>query len=242
MTPLITRAVTFFPDIAADYKWFDIADIDHNVTYTHQENMEGIRKPLPFEKCAIAGVDLDGQTFAVLVSQENGKLLVHGANTLANTNNLQVQLDPVFRIDPMEEGIEKGITIFYEDRQFETNEAAKQVTNISIVVINTFLRGLDRQLVSEVYTPIKRSNHAKRLRQNKLPLFDWHTVVIEPPKPKAEAQGGTHASPRLHDVRGHWVTRNGKKYWRKPHQRGDASKGVVFHDYKLKGETNDCIT
>ncbi len=239
MTPLINKAVTFFPALAADYKWFDIADIDHNVVYTHQENMEGLRKPMPFEKCAIAGIDLDGQTYAVLVSQEDGMLLVHGANTLANTNNLQIQIDPVFRMDPMEENADKdGITIFYEDKRFEKNERAQQVTNISIVVINTFLRSLDRQLVTEVYTPIKRSNHTKRLRQRKLPLFDWHTVLIEPPKPKAEAQGGTHASPRLHDVRGHWVNRNGKRFWRKAHQRGDASLGVVFHDYKLKEEAN----
>ena len=241
MTPLILRAVNFFPELAADYKWFDIADTDHGVTYTHQENMEGIKNPLPFEKCAIAGIDLDGQTYAVLVSREaDGMLLVQGANTLANTNNLQIQIDPVFRVDPVEDGAaEGGITLFYEDKQFEKNELANQVSGISLVIINTFLRSLDRQLISEVYTPIPSKNHAKRLRQGKLPLFDWHTVAIEPPKPKAEAQGGTHASPRLHDVRGHWVKRGDKRFWRKAHQRGDASIGVVFHDYKLKGEVSE---
>ena len=237
VTPLITKAVTFFPDMAADYKWFDISDIDHGITYTHKENMEGIRKPLPFEKCAIAGIDLDGQTFAVLVSRQiDGLLLVHGANTLANTNNLQVQIDPVFRIDPLEQGVEEGITILYNDKRFDDNELAKQVTSISVVVINTFLRGLDRQLVSEGYTPIKRSNHAKRIRQGKKPMFDWHTVVIEPRHSSGESLGGTHATPRLHDVRGHWVVRNNKRFWRKPHKRGDASKGVIFKDYQIKGQ------
>lgn len=239
MTPLITKAVSFFPELAADYKWFDVSGIDLGVTYPHEENMETIKNPLPFEKCAIAGLDLDGQTYAVLVSQEaDGMLLIKGANTMASFDNLRVQIDPVFRIDPMEEDTSEGITLHFEDKQYEDKDFARELSTISIVVLAVFIRSLDRQLVSEVYTPVKRINHAKRIRQGKLPLFDWHTVLIEPPKPKAEAQGGTHATPRLHDVRGHWVNRNGKRYWRKAHQRGDASIGVVFHDYKLKGEVN----
>ena len=236
MTPLITKAVTFFPEMAADYKWFDIADIDHGVMYTHKENMERIKNPLPFDKCAIAGIDLDGQTFAVLVSQDNGKLLVHGANTLAAFDNLRIQFDPVFRMNPMEENTDDGITIFYEDKRVYKNktDTAKQVTNISIVVICTFLKNLYEQKINTVYTPVPSKNHAKRVRQGKAPLFDWHTVVIEPPKQAVPHQGGTHASPRLHDVRGHWVVRRGKRFWRKAHQRGDASLGIVFHDYKIK--------
>ena len=236
MTPLITKAITFFPELAADYKWFDIADIDHGIEYTHERNMALIKQPLPFSKCAIAGIDMDGQTYAVLVSQENDKLLVHGANTLANTDNLRVQIDPVFRMNPMEENTDDGITIFYGDKQFYENENAKQVTNISIIVIGTFLKNLYEQKINTVYTPVPSKNHVKRIRQGKMPLFSWHTVVIEPPKPATPHQGGTHASPRLHDVRGHWVTRSGKRFWRKPHQRGDGSKGVVFHDYRVVGE------
>jgi hypothetical protein len=236
MTPLITKAVTFFPEIAADYKWFDIADVDHGVMYTHKENMELIRSPLPFEKCAIAGIDMDGQTYAVLVSQEEDKWLVQGANTLATFDNLRVQIDPVFSINPMEENTNDGITIFYKDERVYDNQsdAAKQVINISIIVIGTFLKNLYEQKINTVYTPIPSKNHAKRIRQGKKPMFDWHTVMIEPPKQKLPDQGGTHSSPRLHDVRGHWVNRSGKRFWRKPHQRGDASLGIVFHDYKIK--------
>lgn len=239
MTPLITKAITFFPELAADYKWFDIADIDHGHVYTHKETMQNIKNPLPFEKCAVAGIDMDGQTYAVLVSQEDNKLLVYGANTLASTNNMRVQIDPVFRIDPTEERIEDGITVFYADKRFNENKAAQQITNISLIAIGTFLKNLYEQKINTVYTPVPSKNHAKRIRQGKKPMFDWNTVVIEPPKPATPHQGGTHASPRLHDVRGHWVTRsNGKRFWRKPHQRGDASLGIVFHDYKIKEEKN----
>ena len=239
MTPLITKTVRFFPDIAADYKWFDVADIDNGLNTVHEENMYWIKQPLPFSKCAIAGIDMDGQTYAVLVSQEpDGKWLIRAANTLKEHNNLIGQIDPVFRIDPMEEDVSDGITIFFEDERVYKNKTslAIETSTISIVVIATFLRNLNKQTIATVYTPIPSKNHAKRLRQKKLPLFDWHTVVIEPRKQKNEALGGTHATPRLHEVRGHWVTRNNKRFWRKPHKRGDATKGIVFRDYKIAAQ------
>lgn len=113
---------------------------------------------------------------------------------------------------------------------------AQGIAAINILVIATFLRILNEQTISTVYTPIPSKNHAKRLRQKKLPLFDWHTVIIEPKKQKNESLGGTHATPRLHEVRGHWVQRNNKRFWRKPHKRGDATKGIVFHDYKITAQ------
>lgn len=242
MTPLITRAVAFFPDIAADYKWFDVADVDNGRMTAHTENMHWIRQPLPFEKCAIAGIDMDGQTYAVLISQEqDGKWLIKAANTLKEYDNRLGQVDPVFRIDPLEEDISDGITIFFEDKRVYKNKTnlAIEVSTISIVAIATFLRNLNNEKIFTAYTPIPSKNHTKRLRQKKLPMFDWHTVVLEPRSTKSEYLGGTHASPRLHDVRGHWVVRGNKRFWRKPHKRGDASKGVIFHDYKLKGDRDD---
>jgi hypothetical protein len=40
---------------------------------------------------------------------------------------------------------------------------------------------------------------------------------------------------RLHEVRGHWCVSKttGKRWWRKSHKRGDASLGVINHDYEL---------
>ena len=236
MTPLITKAVTFFPDLAADYQWFDIADLDHGVVFTHKENLEALKHPLPFPKCGVAGVDMDGQTYGLLISQEGHMLMVHGANTVAAYNNQRIQKDAVFRFDPLDEDPE-GITIFFDDKRIYQDKRvldhAHEVSVISMVVIATFLRNLNKQAITALYTPIPSKNHAKRLRQGKKPMFDWHTVVIEPRKEKNESLGGTHSSPRLHEVRGHWVHRNNKRFWRKPHQRGDVTKGIVFHDYKM---------
>lgn len=91
---------------------------------------------------------------------------------------------------------------------------------------------------SDAYKPsVKMSfTNRRKIAEGKTPTFDWVTVKVEPAKPKADYQGGTHASPRLHDRRGHLrKLPSGKTCWVKPCKVGDASKGVVFHDYKVTG-------
>jgi len=83
----------------------------------------------------------------------------------------------------------------------------------------------------ETYRCTANPANPKRIRKGKTPLYDWKTIVVETVRKVAPAQGGTHASPRQHDVRGHWVRGKAKTYWRKAHKRGDPSKGVIFHDY-----------
>lgn len=88
----------------------------------------------------------------------------------------------------------------------------------------------------EAYMPIipQTFTNRRKISQGKTPTYDWRTVVIEPLQPRQESKGGTHASPRQHDRRGHIRRlRSGKNVWVKPHKVGDASKGVVFHDYKI---------
>lgn len=88
----------------------------------------------------------------------------------------------------------------------------------------------------EAYMPIipQTFTNRRKISQGKTPTYDWRTVVIEPLQPRQEGKGGTHASPRQHDRRGHIRRlRSGKNVWVKPHKVGDASKGVVFHDYKI---------
>lgn len=74
----------------------------------------------------------------------------------------------------------------------------------------------------------------RKIAQGKLPTYDWTTVVVTATPPKAEPKGGTHASPRLHDRRGHLRRlRSGKNVWVKPHKVGDATIGTIFHDYRI---------
>ena len=83
-------------------------------------------------------------------------------------------------------------------------------------------------------TPKNTFINKKRKAKGKPAIsFDWTTVEIGPKQEKTVSQGGTHASPRLHDRRGHWRNLSGKQIWVRSCKVGDASLGVVFHDYKL---------
>jgi hypothetical protein len=88
------------------------------------------------------------------------------------------------------------------------------------------------------HQPKNAGNNAKRVRKGKAPLYEWTTVQIERKAPELPAapKGGTHASPRLHQRRGHWVTSKlGKRFWRSETVVGKPENGMVFHDYKDGG-------
>lgn len=87
------------------------------------------------------------------------------------------------------------------------------------------------------HKPSAVGNNAKRIRKGKAPLYEWVTVQLERKAPELPAapKGGTHASPRLHQRRGHWVTSKlGKKFWRSETVVGKPENGMVFHDYVSK--------
>lgn len=89
---------------------------------------------------------------------------------------------------------------------------------------------------STAYVPsvAQTFTNRRKIAQGKVPSYDWHTVVIEAVDPKSESKGGTHASPRLHDRRGHIRRlRSGKNVWVKPCKVGDPTKGIVWKDYVL---------
>jgi len=104
-----------------------------------------------------------------------------------------------------------------------------------LAFIAAFLQSLEKTPVTG-HKPIKRPNHEKKVRQGKIPSYDWTTVVIEPSKPKGDSQGGTHASPRWHERRGHWrvMKKTGRKVWVKNCEVGNKARGAVFHDYEVK--------
>jgi len=88
-----------------------------------------------------------------------------------------------------------------------------------------------------------------RIKDGKLPFFNFHTIVIEPVKKIIRDVGGQDVgiSPRsLHICRGHFKDFSvhglfGKykgRYWWPMHKRGDADIGVTDKDYLIKGVVN----
>ena len=103
-----------------------------------------------------------------------------------------------------------------------------------IGIVAMFYASLDTKVESYMPTAKDTFTNRRKIKEGKRPTYDWHTVVIEPPKTKQEHQGGTHASPRRHQARGHWRTyKSGKRGWVKECWKGDATKGTVFKDYEI---------
>lgn len=117
----------------------------------------------------------------------------------------------------------------------EDADLPKDVAEVMLATMSKWLEIMDTGCNS--YRPeIKPTfTNKRKIAEGKLPTYDWRTVRIEPAKERTESKGGTHASPRQHDRRGHIRRlRNGKNVWVKPHKVGDSAKGYVFHDYAVK--------
>ena len=81
-----------------------------------------------------------------------------------------------------------------------------------------------------------KTERKRARKQGKLPPFTYKilNVFLDEEHAQGESQGGTHRSPRLHTVRGHFKTIRGNKYWWRPFMRGKVEHGVVQKDYRVK--------
>ena len=254
MTPLIAEMVNLVKDKADQWMWFDIYEAwttSHEI-FDHARSLRGLQQKLPFQRCAVVLGDNEEkrtllmitEALAVRVDKDDPEkkipVLAFAGVMVDKKDKTQGFVLPLFSVNLDEEAVEKGVTIHFENPDHDKEPVTVQSAKNALVAASFWLERMNTQGM-KVYEPIPSKSNPKRIRQGKKPMFDWHTVVLEPRSVKSEYLGGTHSSPRLHDVRGHWVVRGNKKFWRKPHKRGDASKGVIFHDYKLKGEKHDHV-
>lgn len=248
MTPLIAKAAAHA--LTASEKklmWFD-----HSAAFEVGTKLDPdytvLMDPLPFETIAVAveqeRTEVKG-AFCVMATHSEvdeklkkaypnvEKMTVFSGFTVFEGKKVLPLPDFFALIDlGLEEELNYKLYIFLPEGEVRTDKKEKVVSSM-LNLIADFLNTVRKiGIKGSVSTPNK--SNKKRIRQGKKPLFEWTTVTIEPRSAKNESLGGTHASPRQHDVRGHWVVRNGNKFWRRPHKRGDASKGVIFHDYVVK--------
>jgi hypothetical protein len=216
MTPLIQKAAALHPN-AEMFMWFDVDKLDK--WPGGKVNWDIVSK-LPYEKTAIVGKDESGEPFSLWLIQGQDSVTVSGV--VINTKHY---IYP-FAYLCEEDGI-KYTT--HGNVQKKDVEPIFRTACVSLIKL--------QDSVSKSYKPIAQNSLINRKRKAKgkpAILFDWHTVEIGPKEIKKEHQGGTHASPRLHDRRGHWRKHpSGKSIWVKSCKVGDASKGVVFKDYKV---------
>ena len=217
MTPLIQKGCQFAPQ-PETAMWFDVG----NMPPAQEQNIAvEIFMNLPFERTAIVGRDSSGKDFCLWLLQGEKSITVGGGSMWHKK-----YFDSFAYIEHKD-----GVSLYRQNKEINKVE----VLPVLRMVIAT-LSKLANASTGYKPTPKNTFINKKRIAKGKSAIsFDWTTVEIGPKQEKIAPQGGTHASPRLHDRRGHWRKHpSGKAVWVKPCKVGDPSLGVVFHDYKIK--------
>lgn len=217
MTPLIQKAVRMAPE-PETAMWFDMGQMER---WPGGPVANDIVLNLPFPRTGIVGLDQSGKDFALWLTQGTDSVAVGGASMWHGK-----YMEPFAYLLT-----DEGIRYYRKDRAI-TQEDVRPVFRMVCAVL---LKLAEQSQTAYKPIPTDSFINRKRAAKGKSPIsFDWHTVEIGPKQAKNAPQGGTHASPRLHDRRGHWRTcRTGKQVWVKACKVGDASRGVVFKDYRL---------
>lgn len=232
--------------------WFDVSDcsaedFDLSVPTTEGSSNRLMKKtlsasildqPPPFPKCMFVGeFARDGVRYSALmcvIGDDPRKDSVRISCIRKATSQTDFRTK-YLTIPPIEYGIDETGMIFsgYVETVDETVWGKKELNSV-LISLGSVYSHLSSGTPVTGYKPVARPGliNQKRKKKGKPLFYDWVTVNIEPPKPRSLPKGGTHASPRLHDRRGHFRTlRSGRKVWVRNHKVGDASKGTVFHDY-----------
>lgn len=223
MTPLITRMVKLTPDPDLG-QWFDMGDFGERPS-GHVSDADMFR--LPYPMVYITGRQSNGTTLVLRLQTTDSKTLYAAGFVVGANDAWQNSIEPCKVV--LKEG---GLQISAPDGSEPTkNSEWKSV----LAHTEDFLLALQTKAIAYIPTAKNTFTNRRKIKEGKKPIYDWHTVVIEPPKAKNDYQGGTHASPRRHQARGHWRTyKSGKRGWVKECWKGDASKGTIFKDYQMK--------
>lgn len=218
MTPLVQEAVRLAPQ-PETAMWFDVGVLEPTA--------EAMRFPVdvlmhpPFKRTGIAGIDSKGRKFSLWLTAGENSVTIAGC-----------VMDPVGYFEPFAYIKTDDGMRYYNNNKEVSKAEIDPVLRMVCSVLSKLSAG------GQAYKPTPKPTflNKKRMAKGKPALtFDWHTVEIGPKTEKNDAQGGTHASPRLHDRRGHWrfIKKTQRKVWVKSCKVGDASKGVVFKDYEV---------
>lgn len=231
-TPFVKSTMKWMADggiDVAEFHWFDISGAIDG-TSIDQDWLRDYRPP--FDQCMVCwqGKSKSHEVYEFLMivkgsDPEEGIVISAHKGAQGQMPREMPALVYIVDGDQVRYGaVDEEATIEYEEAQ------------MILAVVATWYRSLSQRC--EAYQPVVRQTFTNRrkIAAGKTPTYDWTTVVIEPKASRvSERLGGTHASPRLHDRRGHLRRlRSGKNVWVRPCKVGKAELGAVFHDYEVR--------
>lgn len=224
MTPLIKEMVGYTPE-AESFMWFDIGKLPTQEVKFLVEN--GALTHIPFHKVIVCCIDSDGDKCTLTLIGGNGSVAAAGFVLYPDS----YRMVNAFSYMDTPEGL-----CLLPANDGDTPPSREQCYSV-LCTIKHFLDLLGQKAVEAHQPKLKHSliNEKRKVKGKSPLLYEWRTVIIEPPKLKLDYQGGTHASPRRHQARGHWRTyASGKRGWVTECWKGNAGKGSVFKDYQIK--------
>lgn len=220
MTPLIREMVRLVDEPETSH-WVDLGVVDKHVPASRLEWERAIHMPYPRTCCVF---ETSEAKYAVMITTGDRSV------TLAYVAIEQGRL-PVYSKATSIIEVDGELKYLVGGNQVVEKAAVANVVRVLLVVCQRIFK--ERESYKPEHQGTK-AQQANRKRKGKPQLFSWHTVTIDPPAPPSQPLGGTHASPRLHDRRGHWRKHSsGKTVWVKNCKVGKASAGVVFKDYEV---------
>ena len=231
MTPFIRSTMRWMVEADIDpteMQWFDISGtMDQGSVNQHW--LQEYRPP--FEKCMVVwqGKSQNHQTYEFLMTvvgtdpEEGIELSAHKGPY----GQMPRKLPPMVYV------LDRGV-IRYGPLE-EANVVSERDANVILAVVANWYRVLAQGCLAYKPRASQTFTSRRKMAQGKAPSYDWTTVYIEPSRPRQEAAGGTHASPRLHDRRGHLRRlRSGRNVWVKSCKVGDVNQGTIWHDYAIR--------
>ncbi len=221
MTPLVRELSRVVPT-PEESVWFDIGEIEGEIVLdVAPERL----LHLPFDDIAIVGV-IEKTRFAVRAIAGGGLVTIAGFRL---TREARGVFPPLTIMEDLKTG---GLRVHTHG-----NRRVTDLDRIAIAILDRLLTRLEEPKVIEGYrAEVARTFTAQRKKtRGKTPAYAWRTVEVTA---RAGADrgpaGGSHASPRAHERRGHWRTMPRGRVWVRPCRVGDPASGSVFHDYRVK--------
>jgi len=257
MNPLIKEYSSYVPFNPVDYIWIDFASApiptqkDADEITKRMKNLgfdlasENKDFPFPFEKMCILLPSVDnlgnkaknGVLVVTLERDGNAIKFQFWSNTDVKTGSVVIN-----SFGTIEEDCRILVTPAYLKAVKQTLEDAQKH---GMEIFRVMLRRVISMCVigsSNVWVfkctedSTRKFINSKRKAKGEKPFFEWTTVTVKPHAP-SENKGGTHASPKPHQRRGHVRRKKDgtfvavKSSFINKHKIPD--EGFIFHDYKV---------
>lgn len=259
MNPVIAQVASASPFSPVDYVWFDFTDYHKHKellnehlgnqslgTFIPDLLIENV--PMPFDRmaCVLSVKTPNSDELKMMVitvsrfihADKPSELLfcTWGNSSEPNTTmRYESTIKSNFSVDVSQE-----FQRMADFRKYDYVRAHQDMASLVIwmIIVASKPFTFHQQPVSFHYAYKCTANpkNPSRAKRGKRPLFEWETVVIKPHEPRVSL-GGTHASPKPHDRRGHQRRyKSGKVVYVRPHtinKHKIPTEGFIHHDYKV---------